>query len=119
MRDPTGCRSENDETMRAGWLAGKRNPVSGDPLDIATLDLPPGSVVCCLQHAAHGVDPRTNGGSRRCLLLAYRKPDSDGKAQRPQAVPPVWQGLAQAGKLPNVLTELLRPAFDSSITVGA
>jgi len=45
MRDPTGCRSENDETMRAGWLAGKRNPVSGDPLDIATLDLPPGSVV--------------------------------------------------------------------------
>ena len=65
------------------------------------------------------MDPRTNGGSRRCLLLAYRKPDLDGNAQRPQAVPPVWQGLAQAGKLPNVLTELLRPAFESSITVGA
>ena len=65
------------------------------------------------------MDPRTNGGSRRCLLLAYRKPDLDGKAQLPSAVPPVWQGLAQAGKLPNVLTKLLRPAFDSSITVGA
>ena len=86
---------------RRGALGGPKTAVSG------------------AEHAAHAVDPRTNTGSRRCLLLAYRKPSPSGLAQKPQAVPPVWAELGRVGRLPGVLTELLRPAFDSSITVGA
>ena len=126
-RDPTACRADNgnmgiegqDAAMEAGWLAGKTNPVTGEPLAITKLDLPPGSVVFCLQHAAHGVDPHAaRRDPRLCLLLAVRKADeSSGKAYRrygrkPSAIPPVWAGLAKEGRLPAELAELLCPAVD-------
>jgi hypothetical protein len=125
FRDPSGCRSQSttgmpgeDAAMEVGWLAGKVNPISGEPLAITKLELPPGSIVFCLQHAAHGVAPHTAGteSPRLCLLLACRKAHGNGKAEQPSAVPPVWAQLAAEGHLPPELTELLRPAFDASLT---
>ena len=32
----------------AEWLAGKTHPITGEPLEIVELELPPGSIVSCL-----------------------------------------------------------------------
>jgi hypothetical protein len=120
FRDPTGCRAESDEKMRQGWMKDRIHPVKGEPLGIEHLSLPPGSVVCCLSHAAHAVAEKSPGKKTRwCSLFCYRKPDTnDGYAQPPTSVPPVWAMKASRGELPSPLTELLRPSFDLELTGG-
>ena len=120
FRDPTGCRAESDEDMRQGWMKDRIHPVTGELLEIKHLSLPPGSVVCCLSHAAHAVAEKSTGKKTRwCSLLCYRKPDTnDGHGQPPTSVPPVWAMKASRGELPSTLTELLLPSYDLDLTGG-
>lgn len=118
FRDPTGCRATTDEEMQKGWLKGKVHPITNAPLAIKHLALPPGSLVCCLSHAAHGVASKSaDKATRWCSLYCYKKPDdANGHVQPPSSVPPVWALKAQRGELPSTLTELLRPSFDGKLT---
>ena len=120
FRDPSGCRAPTDEEMRQGWMQGRVHPVTSEPLQMEHFSLPPGSVVCCLSHAVHGVAPKAPGkGFRWCSLYCYKKADDvSGHAQPPHSVPPVWAMKAQRGELPAVLTELFRPSYDRKLTGG-
>ena len=120
FRDPAGCRAVTDEEMRQGWLAGRLHPVTGEPLFIEHLSLPPGSIVCCLSHAAHAVAPKApSRATRWCSLHCYKKPnDTSGYAQPPHSIPPVWAMKTQRGELPDVLIELLRLSYDKVLTGG-
>ncbi len=120
FRDPHNCRGQTDAKMEAGWLKGRCHPISGAPLVIEHLALPPGSLVCCLSHGAHGVDPKgPDRETRWCGLYAYKKADDrSGHVQPPHAVPPLWALKAQRDELPPVLTQLLRPSFDRALTGG-
>lgn len=74
FRDP-GIKGANDEALRDGWLAGKRHPVTGEPLKIENLTAPEGSVVLMYTHAAHAVSPRRPDSPMRwCVVYAYRNP---------------------------------------------
>jgi len=119
-RAPDGCSGADDKEMEQGWLQGKRHPISGEPLVIEHLELPPGSVVCCWSHAAHGVSPKApEKKTRWCSLLCYKKADDlSGHVLPPHSLPPVWAMKAQRGELPPVLTKLLRPSFDRALTGG-
>ena len=120
FRDPSQCRAKTDEEMNAGWLKGKVHPITGEPLAIEHLELPPGSIVCCLSHAAHGVAAKTlDRETRWCSLHCYKKADDkSGHVQPPSAVPPLWALKAQRGELPAVLAELFRPSYDVQLTGG-
>lgn len=74
FRDPK-IKGADDEALRAGWLAGKIHPTSGEPLEIESLSAPEGSVVIMHTHAAHAVTPRQPGSPMRwCVVYAYRNP---------------------------------------------
>ena len=120
FRDPDNCRAATDEEIEVGWLKGRVHPITGKPLAIEHLELPPGSVVCCLSHGAHGVAPKgADKETRWCTLYAYKKADDlTGLVQPSHAVPPLWALKAQRGELPPVLTELMRPSFDRALTGG-
>lgn len=120
FRDPAKCRFATDEEMEQQWLANRVHPVTGTPLKIEHLSLPPGSIVCCLTHAAHAVEPKAAGRKTRwCTLYCYKKPDDlTGLVQPPRSVPPVWAMKAMRGELPEGLRELLRPSFDRELTGG-
>ncbi len=120
FRDPDHCRGATDQELEAGWLKGRIHPITGKPLYIEHLELPPGSLVCCLSHGAHGVAPKgADKETRWCSLYAYKKADdTTGLVQPSHAVPPLWALKAQRGELPPVLTELLRPSFDHALTGG-
>ena len=77
-------------------------------------------MVCCLSHAAHGVAAKAAYRKTRwCSLHCYKKADDKtGDVQPPSAVPPLWALKAQRGELPDVLSELLRPSFDRTLTGG-
>ena len=47
--------SKADSVLRAGWLRGKRNTITGSPLEIERPSLPPGSMASILHHTLHGV----------------------------------------------------------------
>ena len=47
-----------DEALREGWLAGRKHPETGGPLEIEALSAPPGTVALMWTHAAHAVSPR-------------------------------------------------------------
>jgi hypothetical protein len=120
FRDPAGCRFTTDIEMEQQWLANRVHPVTGDPLRIERLDLPPGSLVCCLTHAAHAVEPKAmDRKTRWCTVYCYKKPDDlTGFVQPPSAIPLVWAMKAKRGELPELLRELLRPSFDRKLTGG-
>ena len=120
FRDPVGCWADTDEEIQQGWLAGRVHPVTSEPLQIEYLSLPPGSVICCLSHAAHAVAPKTlDRQTRWCSLFCYKKPsDVTGYAQPSHSIPPVWAMKAQRGELPPVVTELFRPSYDKELTGG-
>ena len=72
----------DDAYFEETWLKGKTHPITGQPLEIMHLDLPPGSMAVCLCHTPHGVCPRPKGtGTRHCTLFSYREPDPQGKAE--------------------------------------
>ena len=120
FRDPGGCWAATDEEMEQGWLAGRVHPITSEPLQIEYLSIPPGTVVCCLSHAAHAVSPKAvDRTTRWCSLFCYKKPsDTTGYAQPSHSIPPVWAMKAQRGELPAVLTELFRPSYDKKLTGG-
>lgn len=120
FRDPSHCRAVTDEEINQSWLKDRVHPVTGTPLVIEHLELPPGSIVCCLSHAAHGVAAKAKDRDTRwCSLHCYKKADDASRhVQPPSAVPPIWALKAQRGELPPVLTELLRPSFDRALTGG-
>ena len=51
FRDVTALNAASgdagDAELAAGWLKGKRHPVTGEALRTERLSLPPGSIVCC------------------------------------------------------------------------
>ena len=53
--------------------------MTGEPLQITELELPPGSMVSCLTHAPHAVSPKASeSGTRYCTLFYYAAADSEG-----------------------------------------
>ena len=120
FRDAAHCRGATDEEIGAGWLQDKVHPVTGRPLAIEYLDLPPGSVVCCLSHAAHGVSPKgSDRPPRWSSLYCYKTTDKrSGVVQPAHGIPLVWALKAQRGELPDVLAELFRPSYDRALTGG-
>ena len=120
FRDPGGCWADTDEAIQQEWLAGRVHPVTSEPLQIEHLSIPPGTVVCCLSHAAHAVSPKAlDRDTRWCSLFCYKKPsDLTGYAQPSHSIPPVWAMKAHRGELPSLLTELFRPSYDKELTGG-
>jgi len=117
FRDPERCRAPSDEEMEQGWLKDRLHPVTNEPLEIERLSLEPGSVCCCLSHAAHAVAPKAQDRSTRwCSLYCYKKPHETGEVQPPHAVPPVWAMKAQRGELPETLIRMFRHSFDRELT---
>ena len=83
---------EDDAELERTWLAGKRHPITGDPLRIEHLELPPGSMVTALTHIPHAVSPRPPGsGTRHCALFSYREPDPDGRVPITTAASQPWE----------------------------
>jgi hypothetical protein len=74
--------ARSDEALREGWLAGRRHPVTGAPLEIQYLSAPPGTVIVMWTHAAHAVSPRRPGSSTRwTVVYAYRNPGAESRAR--------------------------------------
>lgn len=77
-----GLRAENDDEFLAGWMAGKKHPLTGQPLEIVTLDAPPGTVILMWTHAAHAVTPRKPDSDMRwTVVYAYRNPGEPSPAR--------------------------------------
>jgi Phytanoyl-CoA dioxygenase (PhyH) len=77
-----GIHAASDEALQAGWLAGKRYPVTGEPLRIEYLSAPPGTVILMWTHAAHAVSPRQPGSDTRwTVVYAYRNPGEESRAR--------------------------------------
>ena len=57
-------------------MRDKNHPVTGEPLRIERLDLPPGSMVSFVHHMPHHAGHRAlDAETRWGLLMAYRTPD--------------------------------------------
>jgi hypothetical protein len=81
FRDPS-LKASSDEELRSGWLAGKRHPITEEPLEIEYLSAPPGTVIVMWTHAAHAVSPRRTGSSTRwTVVYAYRNPGAESRAR--------------------------------------
>ena len=91
-----------DEDMRSGLMKGKTHPITGEPLEIVHLSLPPGSMVSFVHHMPHYVSRRKPGSKMRWgLLMAFRTPDPDAvPAKWANGVLPHWADRQEAeGKL--------------------
>jgi hypothetical protein len=76
-------RTEYDEQFEAGWMRDKNHPVTGEPLRIERLDLPPGSMVSFVHHMPHHAGHRAlDAETRWGLLMAYRTPDPTESSAR-------------------------------------
>lgn len=74
--------AETDADLQAGWLAGKTHPLTGEPLQIEALAIPPASVVLMWTHAAHAVNPRLpDSPTRWAVVYAYRNPGRPSRAR--------------------------------------
>lgn len=81
FRDRT-IRAATDSDLADGWMRDKVHPVTGEPLVVETLAVPPGSVVLMWTHAAHAVTPRLEGSETRwCVVFAYRNPGERSEAR--------------------------------------
>ena len=115
FRDPEHCRADTcvDADLEAGWLAGKKHPLTGEPLKVEGLSLPPGSIVSLYAHVAHAVEPRKAGSDRTrwASLFCFRDGEHKGVVEPPPSpgreVPPVWAQRAAQGDVPQVLRSLL------------
>jgi hypothetical protein len=77
-----GIRAASDEALTAGWLAGKRHPITHEPLAIEYLSAPAGTVILMWTHAAHAVSPRLPGSETRwTVVYAYRNPGAPSRAR--------------------------------------
>ena len=120
FRDAAHCRGATDEEIRTDWRKDKVHPITDRLLRVEHLDLPPGSVVCCLSHAAHGVSPKgSDRPTRWCSLYCYKtSAKRSGLVQPAHGTPLVWALKAQRGELPDVLAEIFRPSYDRRLTGG-
>jgi hypothetical protein len=81
FRDPR-LSAPTDDALRTGWLAGKRQPTTGAPLEIESLSAPAGTVIVMWTHAAHAVSPRQPGSRTRwTVVYAYRNPGAESRAR--------------------------------------
>ena len=72
----------SDEALREGWLAGRKHPETGKPLEIEALSAPSGTVALMWTHAAHAVSPRkADSHTRWCVVYAYRNPGRPSRAR--------------------------------------
>ncbi len=72
----------SDEALREGWLAGRKHPETGEPLEIEALSAPSGTVALMWTHAAHAVSPRKEDSDTRwCVVYAYRNPGRPSRAR--------------------------------------
>ena len=63
-------------------MAGKKHPLTGEPLEIEDLSVPDGTVALMWTHAAHAVSPRQpNSNTRWTVVYAYRNPGSPSAAR--------------------------------------
>ncbi len=85
-------RPDDDAAMQAGWLKGKTHAITGKPLEILHLSLPPGSMISFVHHMPHHVRHRPPGAPTRWgLLMAYRTPDpAASPAKWTRGVPAHW-----------------------------
>ncbi len=80
-RDQT-ISAETDADLQTGWLAGKRHALTGEPLQIAALAVPPATVILMWTHAAHAVNPRLpDSPTRWAVVYAYRNPGRPSHAR--------------------------------------
>ena len=108
-----GLEVDDGEFMHR-WLAGKSHPITGRPLEVTRLSLPPGSVVAAFAHLAHGVSPRAIGLLPRGASLwcyhryepAVSQPWPDGKSGGVN-LPPALQSAGERGELPARLSRLI------------
>ncbi|MBI4552165.1 MAG: hypothetical protein HY710_07870, partial [Candidatus Latescibacteria bacterium] len=71
-----------DAEFQAGWLEGRRHPVTGQPLTMLTLDAPAGTVALMWTHAAHAVTPKpTDSVMRWAIVYAYRSPGAPSSSR--------------------------------------
>eukprot|EP01046_Picozoa_sp_COSAG06_P048471 COSAG06_NODE_7254_length_2568_cov_2.847712_1_plen_541_part_00 len=123
FRDVSGLRAPpgraGAEELTAGWLKGRRHPLTGESMRCEKLVLPPGSIVCCNTHAAHGVSPQLRGERLAYSFFFKKRSDRTGMTGAPFALPPCLALDAAEGRLPVSLTEVLRNAFDPRLTGGA
>ncbi|MBX3014384.1 MAG: hypothetical protein KF832_22875 [Caldilineaceae bacterium] len=73
--------AQTDDDLRTGWLAGKRHPLTGEPLQIEALVAPPATVALMWTHAAHAVNPKQSTATRWCVVYAYRNPGRPSEAR--------------------------------------
>ena len=95
-------RLDEDADMQANWLKGKIHAITGKPLGIVHLSIPPGSMISFVHHMPHHVQRRPPGAPTRWgLLMAYRTPDPDAApAKWTGGIPTHWvERTAAAGKL--------------------
>jgi len=73
---------ETDAAFQSGWLAGKTHAVTGAPLQIEPLAVPPATVILMWTHAAHAVNPRLpDSPTRWAVVYAYRNPGRPSRAR--------------------------------------
>ena len=106
-----GLEVDDDEFTRR-WIAGKNHPMTGQPLCVTRLSLPPGSIVAAFAHLAHGISPRSlamppRGASLWCYQRASERAGWDPSASGGANIPPALQGAAQRGELPSTLAQLV------------
>ena len=114
FRDPfcwnTVRPTANEEEMEEAWLGGRTHPMTGEPLTITKIPLPPGSLVCFGHHMPHYVAPiSAEHGTRLGLLMVYRRPDPKGRLRScDRNVPDEWAWReAEAGRLSEAEARLL------------
>lgn len=110
-------RTEYDDGFADGWLLGKQHPVSGEPLRIEKLNLPPGSMVSFVHHMPHHVGHRdTDASTRWGLLMAYRTRDAEATPARwNEGTPAHWADrMEQAGEL----TPAMRRVFAADVPLA-
>ena len=82
-------RPDEDEDIRSGWMKGKTHPITGKPLEIVHLSLPPGSMVSFVHHIPHYVGGRKPVSTMRWgLLMVFRRIGRTALRQRDNSPPP-------------------------------
>ena len=109
-------RPDDDDAMRKGWLKGKTHAVTGKPLEIAHLSLPPGSMVSFVHHMPHYVGYRQpRAPTRWGLLMAFRTPDPQATpADWSEGVPSHWVKRVEVG---GKLTSQARRVFEGDVPI--
>lgn len=87
--------AHSDEELQEKWLAGKKHPLTNEPLQIVDLTAPAGSVALMWTHAAHAVHPRQPGSATRwSVVYAYRNP---GRPSLARWITPAFEQKAIPG----------------------